>query len=137
MAGSGTATCATMTWVPLLTRHATLKSMVAAASTSLAGLVPSAPRVRKPNFIILFSDDLGYGDVGCFGSPRRTRCQIPRISAQIVQDASSASYGPSWHPRRRRRSQRPPPQMQHCAVSPHNLPGGDILLDSLDFNLIN
>lgn len=25
---------------------------------------------RKPNFIIIFCDDLGYGDVGCFGSEK-------------------------------------------------------------------
>ena len=29
--------------------------------------VTSAAEARQPNFIILFADDLGYGDVGCFG----------------------------------------------------------------------
>ncbi len=29
----------------------------------------SAPIVEKPNFIVIFADDQGYRDLGCFGSP--------------------------------------------------------------------
>lgn len=35
-----------------------------------ASLLPrNARAARKPNFILLFADDLGYGDIGCYGSP--------------------------------------------------------------------
>lgn len=38
---------------------------------SLFGAAPLGwPQVgRKPNLVILFADDLGYGDIGCYGSP--------------------------------------------------------------------
>ena len=37
------------------------------------GLVFSAlAAVRKPNVVILLSDDLGYGDIGCYGGPVKT-----------------------------------------------------------------
>ena len=39
-----------------------------ARSTGLAGLAERKPN-RKPNFIIFLTDDQGYNDVGCFGSP--------------------------------------------------------------------
>lgn len=48
------------------TRRAVLQSLAGAA---VGRLLSGAPRERKTNFVILLSDDLGYGDVGCFGSP--------------------------------------------------------------------
>ena len=33
---------------------------------AVAALAPAQP--KKPNFIIFLADDLGYGDIGCFGS---------------------------------------------------------------------
>lgn len=34
-----------------------------------AGATTSTARRRRPNFVIFFTDDQGYQDVGCFGSP--------------------------------------------------------------------
>ena len=34
------------------------------------GLVHTHAAEAKPNFIVLFADDLGYGDIGCFGAPK-------------------------------------------------------------------
>ncbi|MCU0915905.1 MAG: sulfatase, partial [Planctomycetes bacterium] len=36
----------------------------------------------KPNFILIFCDDLGYGDVGCFGSTKNRTPNIDRLAAQ-------------------------------------------------------
>ena len=33
------------------------------------GLVVSTMAAEKPNIIIIFNDDQGYQDLGCFGSP--------------------------------------------------------------------
>jgi len=49
-----------------------------------------AHKSRPPNFIIIFCDDLGYGDIGCFGSKKHrtptastlpAACARPRVRA--------------------------------------------------------
>ena len=37
---------------------------------------------RKPNIIIILVDDMGYGDVGCFGSTRNRTPNIDRMAAE-------------------------------------------------------
>jgi len=41
---------------------------------------PQTP--RKPNFIIFFTDDQGYNDVGCFGSPNIRTPNFDRMAAE-------------------------------------------------------
>jgi arylsulfatase A-like enzyme len=42
---------------------------------------------RKPNFIIIFVDDLGYGDLGCFGSKKNRTPHIDKMAAEGVKFA--------------------------------------------------
>ena len=44
----------------------------------VAPVIRAAER-RKPNFVVIFCDDLGYGDIGCFGSggPRTKGLDAP------------------------------------------------------------
>ena len=39
---------------------------------------------HKPNIILIFADDLGYGDVSCYGSPLRTP-EIDRLASEGVR----------------------------------------------------
>ena len=42
----------------------------------------------KPNFIIIFCDDLGYGDLGCFGSKKHRTPNIDRMAAEGMRFTS-------------------------------------------------
>ena len=47
---------------------------------SVAGSIRSAE--RGPNFIIIFADDQGYQDLGCFGSANIRTPNIDRMAAE-------------------------------------------------------
>jgi arylsulfatase A-like enzyme len=44
---------------------------------------------RPPNFVVIFSDDQGYQDVGCFGSPD---LRTPRLDAMATQGMRFTSF---------------------------------------------
>jgi arylsulfatase A-like enzyme len=45
-------------------------------------LVDTIMEAAKPNFIIIFADDQGYGDLSCFGSKTIKTPNIDRLAAQ-------------------------------------------------------
>ena len=61
-----------------------LRTLGAAASALAAGpwLRAAAPGQQKPNFVILFTDDQGYRDVGCFGSPSIKTPRLDRMAGE-------------------------------------------------------
>ena len=54
-----------------------------AALLTLA-LAPSLTTVAadKPNFVVVFCDDLGYGDLGCFGHPTIHTPNLDRLARE-------------------------------------------------------
>lgn len=71
----------------------------------------SSPRLDKPNVIIIFTDDQGYQDVGCFGSPDIDTPNLDKMaeegvrltdfySAQAVCSASRAGLLTGCYPNR-------------------------------------
>jgi hypothetical protein len=55
-------------WIPTLAMVAVIWSAAVAAE----GVASSAER-RHPHIVILFVDDMGYGDPGCYNPSRRFR----------------------------------------------------------------
>ena len=56
--------------------------IVVAAALLIAVDQPSAQPPQPPNIVIIFADDLGYGDLSAFGSPN---IRTPRLDAMAAQ----------------------------------------------------
>src|SRR3954453_1875260 len=72
------------------TRRAFLQTLAAAATAS------AAP-ARKPNFLVILADDMGYSDARCYGGDIDTP-NLDRLAAggvRFTQAYSTARCGPS------------------------------------------
>ncbi len=78
----------------MLDRRRFLASASAAISAATA-----APAPRLPNIVIIFCDDLGYGDLGCYGSQIRTP-NIDRLASQGIRFTDFYSGNPVCSPSR-------------------------------------
>ena len=47
-----------------------------------ASVSSASDRSRSPNFVVVFCDDLGYGDVGCYGSRDHDTPRLDRMAAE-------------------------------------------------------
>lgn len=54
----------------------------------------------KPNIILLFADDLGYGDLGCFGHPYAKTPNLDQLAAQGTMFMKFNVTGKTCHPSR-------------------------------------
>jgi len=82
------------------TRRQFLKALgLGAASLAASGRLPAdEPAGGRPNFIVFFTDDQGYNDVGCFGSPKIRTPNFDRMAAEGMKFTSfyaQAVCGPS------------------------------------------
>jgi len=67
----------------------------------LIGPAPGpAAAVRRPNVILILADDLGYGDLGCYGCRDIRTPSIDRLAAQGVRFTTFYANGPECTPTR-------------------------------------
>jgi len=70
-----------------------------AAALSLRTLEACEPR-RPPNVVLIMADDLGYGEVGCYGQTKIRTPSIDRIAAEGVRFTQHYSGSPVCAPSR-------------------------------------
>lgn len=54
-----------------------------------AALTATTPLAAKPNFVVIFTDDQGYGDLSCFGGEH---VNTPRIDQMAAEGARLTSF---------------------------------------------
>src|SRR5262249_13181202 len=61
---------------------------------------PLAAQNRPPNFIILFADDMGYGDLACYGHPTIRTPNLDRMAEEGLRFTSFYAAAPVCTPSR-------------------------------------
>lgn len=86
----------------LLRRIATcvFVAVVGALTQTLFLPVAKADTVSRPNIVFILADDLGYGDLGCYGHPKARTPHIDAMARQGVQFTQHYANGPECSPTR-------------------------------------
>ncbi len=71
----------------------------AVAATLLPNITRSQTR-RRPNILFILADDLGYGDLSCYGRPDYQTPNLDRLAAQGIRFANAYSASPLCTPTR-------------------------------------
>ncbi len=74
-----------------------MKKLVMSAVLAMASLVSAA---EKPNFVVIFIDDMGYGDIGPFGSTQNQTPQLDRMAEEGMRLTSFYVASPVCTPSR-------------------------------------
>jgi arylsulfatase A-like enzyme len=74
-------------------QQAAMKFLTVLAGFFLISLGSIAAENRKPNIVLIYADDLGYGDISCYGATRIQTPNIDRLAREGLRftDAHSSS----------------------------------------------
>ena len=70
-----------------------------AASLALSQVAGAKPQ-RKPNFVLFFADDMGYGDLNCYGHPTIRTPHLDRMAEEGIRLTSFYATAPFCTPSR-------------------------------------
>lgn len=88
--------------VRAMTRRRFLSIVGLGVASSLVGGRAEATRreSRTPNFVLILADDLGYGDIGCYGHPQNRTPHLDRLAREGLRFTDFHSNGPMCSPTR-------------------------------------
>lgn len=66
----------------------------------LLGATTGYAQERRPNFLVILCDDLGYGDLGCYGHPHIKTPNLDRLAQDGIRFTSGYSSAPVCSPSR-------------------------------------
>src|SRR5689334_1551789 len=69
------------------------------AAASAPFIIPARAAVSQPNIVVILADDLGYGDLGCYGAGISTP-NIDRVASEGVRFTQFDSASPVCTPAR-------------------------------------
>jgi arylsulfatase A len=75
------------------------RTFLTMAGSAVAWPLRAAAAERPPNVVFIYADDLGYGDLGCYGSPIRTP-NLDRMASQGARFTQFYSANPVCSPSR-------------------------------------
>jgi arylsulfatase A-like enzyme len=83
-----------------MSRRTFLRSAGLAAIAAAVPWRTQAAQRRQPNVVLIYADDLGYGDVSCYGATRVTTPNIDRLAKEGVRFTNAHSASATCTPSR-------------------------------------
>ncbi|MDX6740796.1 sulfatase-like hydrolase/transferase [Actinocorallia sp. A-T 12471] len=71
-----------------------------AGATHTPAPPPSVPPVRRPNFVVVLADDLGYGELGGYGQTKIATPHLDRLAAEGLRFTDAYASAPVCAPAR-------------------------------------
>lgn len=84
----------------LLLRSAIAAVVAITTVPRLHAVTTRAPESQEPNVIIILSDDVGYGDIGCYGARSISTPNIDRLAANGIRFTNAYSEASTCSPSR-------------------------------------
>lgn len=89
----------------MVNRKCSRRNFLRAVIGAAAGVCASrnsfaASKPRKPNFVLIMADDLGYGDIGCYGNTTIRTPNLDALAAKGLRFTDFHSNGPVCSPTR-------------------------------------
>ncbi len=79
-------------------KRSTMQNRILTGCLLTIGLLDSAHAIDKPNIVIVFTDDQGYADIGCYGSQKNKTPRLDQLATEGTRFTSFYSQtvcGPS------------------------------------------
>jgi len=83
-----------------MSRRSFMKSLGLAAAAVMVPAKLRATDTKKPNVVIIYADDLGYGDVGCYGATNVKTPNIDRLASEGLRFTNAHSPSATCTPSR-------------------------------------
>jgi arylsulfatase A-like enzyme len=77
-----------------------LRLVLGLSTASLATMAAAGATAARPNILFILADDLGYTDVGCYGSRYYETPHLDRLAAQGMRFTSGYACSPNCQPTR-------------------------------------
>ena len=81
-------------------RNAGLAAMTAGLGSAMIPAAAQGPGQRPPNIVVILADDLGYGDLGCYGNPAVSTPHLDALAREGMRFTDFHSNGPMCSPTR-------------------------------------
>jgi arylsulfatase A-like enzyme len=85
---------------PYMSRRTFMKSLGLAAALAVVPSKMRASDTKSPNVVVIYADDLGYGDVSCYGATKIKTPNIDKLASQGLRFTNAHSPSATCTPSR-------------------------------------
>ena len=87
-------------WICFLVAFSSLVSLRAQTNANQTSLTNRPPAPRRPSIVLIYADNIGYGDLGCYGQAKVKTPNLDRLASEGIRFTSFYAGSPQDQPSR-------------------------------------